>query len=558
MTEKKQQGLRHGVFWPPFILLIALVIIGFVNADAFNMLLGTVTTWILTKFAWLFSLNTLFCVLAIVIIYFSPLGKVRIGGSKARPMMGYTNLLWITLCTTIAAGILFWGSAEPLVHLYAPPIPTHAPGSPEAAIYAMEIMFLEWTWSPYALYTIGSIAFAFAFYNMKKPYSLGSMLYPALGDRITEPLLPIVDAICVFALVAGVSASLGTGTLTLSGGISTIFGVESSKTLWTILLVVIVAVFILSAVSGVMKGIRVLSTINTRIYLFIFICLAVFGPISKMLNLAVEGLGAYATDFFKLSLFTDQASGGLWSTGWPIFYWCNWLAWMPLSAAFLGRIVRGYTIKDAIKANFVVPAIFSTIWMGLFSTATLYYEMNGELLYNGTNMGPQIADWSLNSELAVYAVLGKIPFSMIIIPVYVIAVFISFVTAADSNTTSLAGLCSTGISTDDSEAKPSLKILWGITMGLVTFVMVVLGGGISGIKAASNLGGFPILFICIVTVFGMLKVASNPMKFDTYKEDYDLSGAPIPSPQLAPEDEGKLGWFDKMFNKKAEDETLQG
>lgn len=159
MGEKVNQNgqqrwkLRPVVFWPPWILLVIIVVVSFINNDVFLKYLDLVTNWILDNFSWGFNGLALFCVLTVVMVYFSPLGKVRVGGSKARPIMKYSSWLWITLTTTVAAGILFWACAEPLYHLYAPPVAADVvPGSPSAALFAIEVMFLEWTWSPYSLY----------------------------------------------------------------------------------------------------------------------------------------------------------------------------------------------------------------------------------------------------------------------------------------------------------------------------------------------------------------------------------------------------------------------
>ena len=116
------------------------------------------------NFAWAFNLVTLLCLGAVIFVFFSPLGKVRIGGRKARPIMSFSNLVWITLCTTVASGILFWGCAEPLYHFYQPAVSQGVePGSAGAAVFAMKTMFLEWTLSPYAIYTVVAVLFAFVF-----------------------------------------------------------------------------------------------------------------------------------------------------------------------------------------------------------------------------------------------------------------------------------------------------------------------------------------------------------------------------------------------------------
>ena len=519
-TEKCNLKIRKSVFIPPWVLSIVLVIISLKNKDQFLNLLNAVTRWILENFAWLFNGTMVFAIVVVIFVYFSPLGNVRIGGRKARPMMKYSDLVWITLCTTIAAGILFWACAEPLYQMYAPAkFEGVEPGSAGASLFAMKTMFLEWTWSPYAIYTVATLAFAFAFYNMKQKYSIGSALVPVFGDGIHK-YGNLVDVVCLFALTAGVAASLGTGTITIAGGIEKLSGIKSGPVLWGIIVSIIVATFVISSVSGIMKGVRVLSSINAKVYLILLVTIFVFGPTAFMLNFSIESYGAYLKDFIPMSLYTGTIFGDGWAKSWPIFYWCNWLAWTPTTAVFLARILKGYTIKDAIKCNFVIPSIFATVWMGLFSTATIYYETSGLGFYDKMlEHGP---------ESAVYMVFEQMPLSFIIIVFYLFIVFISFVTASDSNTTAMAGLCTDGAVEGGKEPPAWLKILWGATIAGVTWILISFAG-IDGIKAASNLGGFPNMFLLILMGIGLLKVARNPQKYDTYKEDYGEDGMPLPS-----------------------------
>ena len=521
-------SLRKGCFFPPWLLLIAMVVISLLNGEAFLSGLNQITNWILGNFAWAFNFTVLACVATVIFVYFSPLGKVRIGGSKARPLMRFRDLVWITLCTTIAAGILFWACAEPLYHLYAPPASENvAPGSAGAALFSIKAMFLEWTWSPYAIYTVATLIFAFVFYNMKQPYSMGSALVPVFGEKVKK-YNTLVDVICLFALVAGMAASLGTGALTIAGGIENVFGIESNSVSWGIIILIIVITFVISSISGIMKGIRLLSSINAKVYMVLLLFLFIFGPTAFMLNFSAEAWGEYIQDFFRLSTMTGEIFQDSWAKSWPIFYWCNWLAWTPITAVFLGRILKGYTIRDAIKCNFIIPAIFSSIWMGLFATASIYYECNGVGLYQlMTEKG---------TEAVVYAVFEQLPLSMLIIPFYLFIVFISFVTASDSNTNAMAGLCTSGLTDDNQESPAWLKAVLGISIALMTWILISFAG-IDGIKAASNLGGFPNMFLIILMVVGLIKIALHPQKYDVHQEDYDANGKPIASSRLQIEEE---------------------
>lgn len=522
-TKTVDLSVKKIVFLPPWILMLAMVAVSLINGKKFLEGLNAVTGWILDNFAWAFNSTTLLCVFTVIIVYFSPLARVRIGGRKARPTMEFKSLVWITLCTTIAAGILFWGCAEPMYQMYQPAASEGVEaGSKGAALFAMKVMFLEWTWSPYAIYTVATLIFAFVFYNMKKPYSIGSALIPVLGDKVSK-YNSIIDVVCLFALVTGMAASLGTGTLTIAGGIEYIFGFKSGPVLWGIIITVIVVTFVISSVSGIMKGIRILSSINAKVYMILIVFLLIFGPTAFMLNFTAESLGAYVRDFFSLSMSTGATYGDGWAKSWPIFYWCNWLAWTPITAVFLGRILKGYTIKDAIRCNFIIPSIFATVWMGLFATASIYYEQQGRGFYDLlASKGP---------ESVVYALFDQLPLAVIVIPFYLFIVFISFVTASDSNTTAMAGLCTSGITQESQESKAWLKIVWGGTIAAVTWILISFGG-IDGIKAASNLGGFPNMFFIIIMAVGLLKICRSPKKYDIFKEDYDELGKPIVSKRL--------------------------
>lgn len=520
-------AIRKLVFWPPWILLVAVAVVSFINNESFLKYLNLITGWILNYFAWGFNGLALFCVITVIMVYFSPLGKVRIGGRKACPIMKYSNWLWITLCTTVAAGILFWACAEPLYHLYAPPAAAGVvPGTPEAALFSMEVMFLEWTWSPYALYAVATLAFAFAYYNMKLPNTLSAPLALALGTRV-QKWSAIVDVICLFALTAGMAGSMGTGILSISGGLESVTGVKSAPGLWAVVGIVAGALFVVSSITGVMKGIKLLSKLNMYVFFLLLALFFLFGPTAFMLNTAAESLGAFFSDFFRLSLMTGDLFGDGWARSWPNFYFCNWLAWTPICAVFLGKIARGYTIRDAIRCNFFFPSIFSTLWIGLFSTASIFYEMNGG--------GLSAVLAQSGAESVVYAVLRRLPLSTLIIPLYIFIIFISFVTACDSNTSALSGLCVSEDADERQESPAWLKIVWGATITLIAWIMIS-SAGIDGIKAVSNLGGFPNMFLVLIMAAGLWRVSRRPGRFDAHKEDYDQEDLPLPSRRLTPEE----------------------
>jgi len=107
-------------------------------------------------------------------------------------------------------------------------------------------------------------------------------------------------------------------------------------------------------------------------------------------------------------------------------------------------------------------------------------------------------------------------------------------------TTTMAGLCSTGVSPESPEASPLLKIFWGSLVGLVAWIMITFVNvdairdvlhkerdELDGIRMLSNLAGVPTLLLCAAVVVSAVVVMLNPAKYDHFKDNYDDAGNPL-------------------------------
>lgn len=507
------KNIRHGVFWPPFLLLIGAAILSFVSKDAFVKGTTDANNWVIANLGWLFSLSGLIMVIACVGVFFSPLGNIRIGGAKAKPMLGFVSWFAITLTTTIAT-LTFWSLVEPIYHVSAPPVSLDIePNSPDDVTFSMSTLFLHWTITPYAIYTVPTIVFAFAYYNMRKPYSLSSTLSPLFGNKVNGRVGSIVDGVSLYTLALGMAASMGTSILNLSGGINYITGIKSTPILWAIVAAVVTATFVISASTGLMKGIRILSNINMRVFILILIFVFIVGPTTYILNLGTESFGYYLTNFFQKSLFTGAAAGDPWPQWWTTFYWASWFAWALIISLFLGRIAYGYKVKTVILVNFVLPAVFGAIWMSVFGGTSIFLELNGaglsEML---TNSGP---------EAVLYGVFAALPWSKVIIPFFIFIVFITFVTASDSNIAAMSGISSSGVSPESPEPSIVIKALWGITVSVISWTMISFAN-IDGVKMLNNLGGVPALFLELLVLGSLFKISINPWKYNKVEHEGDI------------------------------------
>ncbi len=513
--------LKPIAFWAPVILFLAAIVLNFANKDAFGTVINAANNWLMGSFAWAFNLGVTLMLLVVIYLMFSKFGDVRIGGSKAVPMFDNFRYFSITLTSIIAVGILLWGTAEPIYHLTAPPESLHlTPNSPEAVIFSMSTLFLHWGFTPLAIYAIPTIMFAFAYYNMKKPYSLGSTLFPIFGNKAIGSYGQTIDAICMYALVAGMAASLGGGILSIAGGLNYLTGVQVGAFLWMLVDIAVVATFVISSITGLFNGIKKLSEINTWVFFGLTLFIFIVGPTVFILNVGTEAFGDYMKNFFTKSLFTGAAANDPWGGWWTIFYWCNWLAWAPISGMFLGRISYGQTIRKALVVTFLLPALFDIVWMMIFGGAALQLELAGAGIAEAMKQG---------TEFAVYAFFSQYPLAMLTIPVFVLAMFLSFATGADAYTTTLGGMSMEGLTQEDPEPPMLMKVFWGAIIGTVSWIMISFAGGINGVKMLSNLGGGPALILELLMTVCLVKVAANPKHYDVFKEDYTADGTPIKS-----------------------------
>ncbi|WP_133162203.1 BCCT family transporter [Hyphococcus luteus] len=486
------KSTRPLVFWPPVILLLSALAFSLVDFDGFYAGVTAAKDWILKYFGWLFSYASFAAVALIAWVGFSPLGSVRIGGPDAKPILSRWNWFSITLCTTIAIGILFWGAAEPMFHIKAPPPFAHAdPYTNEAAQFALSSMFMHWTVTPYALYTVPALAFALAHYNLGRPYSLSGPLSVIIGKAATGRIGALIDAVGLYALVAGVAASLGAGVMTLAGGLEAAAGVYDTTMLRLFVTAAIVVMFVVSSISGLQRGIKYLSDFNTRFFFVLVVFVLLAGPTLQILALGAESVGQYVMNFIPRSLALGERAGSDWTRDWTVFYFANWLAWAPVTALFLGRISVGYTVREFILFNLVAPALFGGLWMTVFGGAAINLDAASSHAFVAAldARGP---------EAVIYALFDALPFSQIVILLFIVLTFVSFVTAMDSNTVSITNVCLKKIG--PGEARPRaerwVKIFWGVLIGAVAFIMTATTG-IDGVRMLSNLGGLPGLFILI-------------------------------------------------------------
>ncbi len=383
-----------------------------------------------------------------------------------------------------------------------------------AARFALSSMFMHWTITPYAIYTVPALAFALAHYNLGRPYSLSGPLSILFGRAALGKAGDVIDAVGLYALVAGVAASLGVGVMTVAGGLELAAGITDSAILRFTIVVAIVLIFVVSSISGIRRGIKLLSDFNIKFFFVLAIFVFAAGPTGEILKLGAVSLVDFVVNFVPTSLAFGPRAGDQWTRDWTVFYFANWLAWAPITAMFLGRISIGYTVREFLLFNLAGPAAFGALWMTIFGGAAIEIDAQtgGALTAALNDKGP---------ESVIYTLFEALPLAGLVAVAFVILTFVSFVTAMDSNTHSITGVClkQNAPGGQHGHTALALKIFWGALMGAVAWVMTSTTG-IDGVRMLSNLGGLPGLFILIamggviirmrLRWFDEIKAASQP------------------------------------------------
>lgn len=497
IKEAQDGSLRLFVLLVPMSIFIVAATASLIDLDGFFAVAQAMNDWILATFSSLISWAVFGFVLTCGAVIVSPLGKVKIGGAEAEPILKPWSWFSITLCTTIAIGILFWAMAEPLFHLYDPGGAGRGieATSAQAQQFSLVSLFMHWAISPYAIYTVAALTFALAYHNLGKPYSVSGPFIALLGRPLPNALAAFLDAAILLALIMGMAASLGAGMLLLSGGVANLTGLQSGPIMLALVALAIGVIVLVSSLTGLMRGIRILSVTNAWFFFIFLGFVIVFGPTFEMLQQGSQAIVGYVGEFVDRSLMIGAASDDSeWAKSWTIFYFANWLAWAPVTAMFLGRIARGYSVRAFVLVNLILPALFSMVWMSAFGVFAMETDLGQAGLLKETldATGP---------ESVLFRALEELPISSVMIPVLLLLSFISYVTAADSNTEAISQICKTHTHamTEADEIEPSaprLKIIWIILLCLMAWIMVSFSG-IDGVRMLSNVGGLPALFVVL-------------------------------------------------------------
>ncbi|GGY38306.1 choline transporter [Streptomyces omiyaensis] len=461
--------------------------------DSFDSASSSALTWVLNNFAWLFVVAADTFLVLCVVLALSRFGRIRLGADDAEPE--FTNLAWIAMMFSAGMGIglMFYGVGEPLQHFLDPPPGGGPPGTGAAARTAMEYSFFHWTLTPWAIYGIAGLALAYAGFRKGRGNRLSSAFVPVLGARRAASWQGrAIDLLAVFATVFGTATSLGLGALQVAEGLDITMGVENSTATQLIIIASLSGAFVLSAFSGLHKGVKWLSTLN----IVLAACLALFvfllGPTVYVLDTIPASVGGYLHQLLPMASRTGAFTDRDWLGAWTIFYWAWWLSWAPFVGTFIARISRGRTIREFLVGVLLVPSGATVVWFCVMGGTAIRLESTGE-----ADLATAVED---GAEASLFAMLEALPLGTVTSVLAMLLVMTYFVTSADSASLVMGSLTSRG-----SLHPPTwLVVTWGVLMAAVAAVLLV-AGGLDSLQTATILVALPFVVVMLVLCWALVK-----------------------------------------------------
>ena len=451
-------------------LVLAFLLWGAVDSEGMGTQTGEILGWLEQSFGWLFILVSASFLLFSGYLAVSRYGNIKLGPDDSEPE--FSTFSWVSMmfATGMGIGLMFWGVAEPLTYLTATDAGSTPPGrgdpsTPDSARVAMEYAFFHWGLHPWSMYAVIGLAIGYFAYRKGAGNLVSGAFGPLLGKRAKEGPGKAIDVIAIFATLFGSATSLGLGALQITGGLDDVLGTGRSKWVTVAVIAVLTACFVISAVTGVEKGVQFLSNANAIAAVLLVFFLFVVGPTVFILSTFTESLGGYLTHLPTMAFRTGAFGGSEFLSTWTIFYWAWWISWTPFVGMFIARISKGRTIRQFVVYVILVPSLVSFVWFSILAGSAFDLQLSG-----AKDLGAVLAEEG--TESALFTTLREYPLASVTVVLAVFLVAIFFITGADSASIVMGMLSQHG----EEEPMRWLVVFWGVAQGAVAAVLLFSGG----------------------------------------------------------------------------------
>lgn len=504
--------LSKGVIVPSLIFIVGICLLSAIYPELTENLLNTVKNFIFINLNYVYVWSVTIFVLFLIYLMFSKFGNIRLGRNNSKPEYSFFSWISMLFAAGMGIGLMYFSVAEPMQH-YSNEVfsgNTAVQRAKDAQLYT----FFHWGIHAWAIYGIVGLSLSYFAYRYRLPLSLRSCFYPLLKDKIKGKLGNAIDVFALCSTFFGITTTLGFGVVQINSGLETLHVVpESSFTYQIWIVAVLVSLSIISAVSGVDKGVRILSSINIISVLVLMLFVLVLGPTVYLIGSFTEGIGNYINNFFSLTFNTHVYEENMqpWFYDWTILYWAWWISWSPYVGLFIAKISKGRTIREFISAVLIIPTLFNFIWMAVFGNSAIWYDFN-------------VADGALsllasNPDALMFRFLEYLPFAEITSFLTISIIIIFFVTSADSGM-----FVMNSIATKNARISPKWQTVgWGILLAILA-LMLLNAGGLNALQSMTLITALPFSVIMLLFIVSLVKALAIDENY--YERDLSVSTVP--------------------------------
>lgn len=495
---------HNRVFAISGLAIVAFVFFTLIFHDQAEPIFTNTKNWLTGNLDWFFISAANIFVLLCLFLIFSPLGRVRLGGTEAKPDFSYLGWFSMLFAAGMGIGLMFYGVSEPITHfstalggvdvnaegIRTDWAPLGGAGGDEAAAIklGMAATIFHWALHPWAIYAILALGLALFSFNKGLPLTIRSIFYPILGEKVWGWPGHIVDIIAILATLFGLATSLGLGASQAATGLHFLFDWPKGATAEVLLVLGITAIATISVLAGLESGVQRLSQINMTLAALLMLFVIIVGPTIAILTGFFDNLYNYVVNLpaFANPVGREDVN---YTQGWTAFYWAWWIAWSPFVGMFIARVSRGRTVREFLISVLLIPSIACVFWMTVFGTAAIEQFLAG---------AEEIANVELSLQL--FVMLEGLPWTGITSFIGIILVMVFFITSSDSGSLVIDTISAGG----KVEAPVPQRIFWCTFEGLVA-IALILGGGLVALQAMAVSAGLPFTIVLLVACIAVVK-----------------------------------------------------
>ncbi|MBF4490743.1 BCCT family transporter [Psychrobacter sp. N25K4-3-2] len=490
-------GLKNPAFWYSGGFIVAFVLMAIFAEARLAKIVEVGFAWSVKIFGPFWQILLLATFVIALAVGAGRTGRVILGNLPV-PEIDSFKWMAILFCTLLAGGGVFWAAAEPIAHFVsAPPLYGESADLQQRAFNALSQSFMHWGFLAWAIVgSLTAIVIMHLHYDKGLPLKPRTLLYPMFGERVlTGQTGAIIDACCIVAVAAGTIGPIGFLGLQTSYALNELFGIPDTFTTQLIIIVFAIVLYTLSAISGLTRGMQLLSRFNVILAFALMVFILIFGPTNFIVNGYIQGVGTMIDNFVPMATFRGDEG---WLSWWTVFFWGWFLGYGPMMAIFIARISRGRTIRQLITTVCIIAPLVTCFWFTVVGGSGLAFE-----IANPGSVSSAFEGFNLPG--ALLAVTQQLPFPLITSILFLILTTVFIVTTGDSMTYTISVVIS-----GEREPNAMIRTFWGIMMGVTAIVLISLGsGGVTALQSFIVITAVPVSFVLLPSLWNGPQIAQQ-------------------------------------------------